>query len=96
MPFPAPGVLGMFKFHAEREMQLESLYSTLMMIGSLFGAPVAIMHSHGAWNLSGNLSHAMKILSTILLLGFLAGLGSGHFFDGRATVGRTPIVFPAM
>lgn len=70
-----PSVLGIFKFHAEREIHLESLYSTLMTIASDYGSKVFITHTHGAFNLSGGMSGAMKILSTILLLGFLAGEG---------------------
>ncbi|MGA2797479.1 MAG: hypothetical protein ABSE63_07880 [Thermoguttaceae bacterium] len=70
-----PSVFGIFKFHAEREVHLESLYSSLMSIASVFGSTVFISHSHGAYNLSGDLSGAMKILSVILLLGFLAGEG---------------------
>jgi hypothetical protein len=70
-----PGVFFLFMHHAEREIQLESLYSTLMMIASLFGKPVFVSHSHGAFNLSGDLSNSMKILSVILMFGFLAGEG---------------------
>jgi 4-amino-4-deoxy-L-arabinose transferase-like glycosyltransferase len=71
-----PGVFALFEHHAEREIQLESLYSTLMMIVSALGGPAAVVsHSHGAFNLSGDLSHAMKILSTVVLFGFLAILG---------------------
>jgi hypothetical protein len=70
-----PGVFDLFKHHAEREIQLESLYSTLMTIGSLFGQPIVVSHSHGAFNLSGDLSSAMKIFSVILLFCFLAGEG---------------------
>jgi len=70
-----PSVFGIFKFHAEREIHLESLYSSLMSLASVFGPAVFISHSHGAFNLSGDLSGAMKILSTIVLLGFLTGEG---------------------
>jgi hypothetical protein len=70
-----PSVFGIFKFHAEREVHLESLYSSLMSLASVFGPAVFISHSHGAFNLSGDLSGAMKLLSTILLLGFLAAEG---------------------
>ena len=76
-------MFGIFKFHAEREIHLESLYSSLMTIASMFGASVFISHSHGAFNLSGSLSHAMKILSTILLLGFLAVEGIWSRFSRR-------------
>jgi hypothetical protein len=70
-----PSVFGIFKFHAEREVHLESLYSSLMSIASAFGLKVFITQSHGAFNLSGDLWGVMKILSTVLLLGFLAGEG---------------------
>ncbi|MGA2059313.1 MAG: hypothetical protein ABSG67_02440, partial [Thermoguttaceae bacterium] len=66
---------GIFKFHAEREVHIESLYSSLMSIASAFGGQVYVSFSHGAFNISGDLSDVMKILSTILLLGFLAGEG---------------------
>jgi hypothetical protein len=69
------GVFALFKHHAEREIQLESLYSVLMMIAAMFGVPAFVTHSHGAFDLSGDLSHLMKILSEILLFGFLAGMG---------------------
>jgi 4-amino-4-deoxy-L-arabinose transferase-like glycosyltransferase len=70
-----PSVFGIFKFHAEREIHLESLYSSLMSIASAFGATVFVSQSHGAFNLSGDFAGAMKILSSILLLGFLASQG---------------------
>lgn len=74
-----PGVFDIFKFHAERVIQLESLYSTLMMIGALFGPKAYISHSHGAFDLSGDLSPVLMTLSNILLLGFLAGAGIWSF-----------------
>ena len=37
-----PGVFALFAHHAGREIQVESLYSTLMWIGSLFGWPISI------------------------------------------------------
>jgi len=77
-----PGVFTIFKFHAERNIQLESLYSTLMMIASLFGTQVFVSHSHGAFDLSGDLSSAMLILSKILLGGFLAGTGLWALLQG--------------
>jgi phosphate/sulfate permease len=66
------GVFHVFKFHAEREIELESLYSSLMSIASNFGSKVFVSFSHGANDLSGDLGHTMKILSTVLLLVFLA------------------------
>jgi hypothetical protein len=70
-----PGVFDIFKFHAEREIHLESLYSSLMSAASTFGSTVYISHSHGAFNLSGDLWGLMKFLSSVLLLGFLGAMG---------------------
>src|SRR5262249_3378680 len=47
------GVFAFLTYHAEREIQIESLYSTLMMIGAACGAPVHLTYLHGAFNLSG-------------------------------------------
>jgi hypothetical protein len=69
------GVFDLFKHHAEREIQIESLYSSLMIIASAFGWQTFVSYSDGAYNLSGNLSNFMKLLSEILLLGFLAAMG---------------------
>ncbi len=69
------GVFDLFSEHAEREIQLESIYSTLMSIISLFGSPLSVVHAHGAFNLSGDWSHAMTIISKIILLGFFVILG---------------------
>jgi hypothetical protein len=69
-----------FKFHAEREIGLESLYSTLMSLASNFGPKVSVSFSAGANTLLGDLGHAMKIFSTVLLLGFLAAVGFWAIF----------------
>jgi hypothetical protein len=70
-----PSVFGIFKFHAEREVHLESLYSSLMSIAAAVGSRIYISQSHGAFNLSGDLAGTMKIVSSILLLGFLFAMG---------------------
>jgi uncharacterized membrane protein len=70
-----PSVFGIFMFHAEREVHLESLYSSLMSVAAAFGSKIYISQSHGAFNLSGDLAGTMKIISSILLLGFLLAEG---------------------
>jgi hypothetical protein len=74
--FSGPGVFSPFTYHAERGIQIESLYSTLMMIASGLGYSIHVSHTHGAFQLSGDLEPAMKWLSSLLLLGFLAGVGA--------------------
>jgi hypothetical protein len=69
-----PGVFVLFPQHAARGIQLESLYTNLMLVGSLLGEPVFLSHSHAGYDVCGPLAPAMKTLSTIVLGGFLAGL----------------------
>jgi hypothetical protein len=77
------GVFALFQYHAEREIQIESLYATLMLAAGIFGAPVSVSQSHGSYNLIGTWGPAMKTMSVVLLLGFLAGLGLWALRRGR-------------
>jgi hypothetical protein len=76
------GVFYLFKHHAEREIQIESLYATFMWIASCFGSPVFVTHAEGAYNLSGSLAPATKVLSVILLVGLPVSLGIWALFRG--------------
>jgi protein O-mannosyl-transferase len=71
--YSGPGVFDLFERHAGREIQVESLYSTLMWIGSLFGGAVSVSLSlaDGACCTFGDGASTMKLLSTVLLCGFL-------------------------
>jgi hypothetical protein len=75
-----PAVFDLFKFHSERGIQIESLYSTFMMFGSLAGWEVFVLNTHGAFNLAGDLSKLMITLSNVLLLLFLASIWFWLFF----------------
>ncbi|HEY2827846.1 MAG TPA: hypothetical protein VGJ04_09625 [Pirellulales bacterium] len=79
-----PGVFAFLKYHGERGIQIESLYSTLMMIGSLFGRPVFVVESHSAFDLEGSLAKLMTALSNVLMYGFLAGTWLWAFFRRSA------------
>jgi protein O-mannosyl-transferase len=70
-----PGVFALFGRHARREIQVESLYSTLMWIGSLFGnsVSVSLFREDRSCCIFGDGAGAMKTLSTVLLCGFLGG-----------------------
>jgi hypothetical protein len=69
------GVFALFTHHARRGIQVESLYSSLMWIGSLFGGSVSISLSHvdRSYCIFGDGESLMKIISTVLLCGFLGG-----------------------
>ncbi len=70
-----PAVFSVFSHHAERGIQIESIYAGGILIASLLGTPIAIANTHGAFEVSCAWSPAMKILSTILLPLFLIGMG---------------------
>jgi hypothetical protein len=72
-----PGVFALFAHHAGRGIQVESLYSTVMWLGSLCGWPISISlnKADGAFCVFGDWSDAMKLISTLLLCGFLGTAG---------------------
>jgi hypothetical protein len=76
-----PQVFDLFQFHSQRGVQIESIYSTLMMIGSLLGWDVFIIFAHGGFNLAGDLSKLMIHLSIGALLIFLACAWLRLFFS---------------
>jgi 4-amino-4-deoxy-L-arabinose transferase-like glycosyltransferase len=84
-----PGVFTFLKHHAERGIQLESLYSSLLMVFAWFGAPFNFDHSHGAFEASAPLAPAMKIVASAGLLVFLAALGLRALLLGRRYTRRT-------
>jgi hypothetical protein len=73
-------VFAFLKYHGERRIQIESVYSTFMMIGSLLGWPMYAVKSHSAYDLEGSLAKLMTALSNVLLYGFLAGTWLWAFF----------------
>jgi hypothetical protein len=70
-----PDVLALFKYHGERGIQIESLFATLMMVGSTLGTSTATIVTHGAFELTGPLAPPMKTASTVALIAFLAVMG---------------------
>jgi hypothetical protein len=69
------GVFSIFSYHGQRGIQIESLFASLLTVAALFGPKISIVHSHGAYELSGPLAPAMKLLSPLALLGFLIVTG---------------------
>ena len=68
-----PGVFALFGFHAKRGIEIESLYAGIILIASLFGLPIEIGNTIGAWEISWAWSPACKTFATILLFMFLGG-----------------------
>ena len=61
-----PGVFTLFKYHAERGIQFESPWGSLMMLDSRFGRPCAAVHSHGSFDLVGYGDGAFKAAASLL------------------------------
>lgn len=68
-----PGVFAFFRFHAERGIGIESLYAGIILIGSLFGLPIRISNTIGAFEIHAAWSPACKTIATVLLFLFLGG-----------------------
>ncbi len=77
------GVFSLVAFHVQRGLQLESLYSTLMAIDHLFGAPIAITLWEGGADLSGGWAPTLNTLATILLAVFLGSVAAWCFLHAR-------------
>ncbi len=70
-----PAVLSVFTHHAERGIQIESLYASVILMASLFSTSISIVNTHGAFEVFCGWSPAMKTLSVILLPAFLIVTG---------------------
>lgn len=82
------GVMGLFRYHGERGINLESTWGSLMLAAMAFGVQCKAIESHISYDLIGPWSDALKILSSIapLLAGALLGLWAalrGRQFDRR-------------
>lgn len=68
-------VFSVFGHHAERGIQIESLYAGIILLASFLGSPTSIGNTHGAFEVFCDWSPAMKTLSTVLLPAFLGATG---------------------
>lgn len=73
----AESVLG---YHTERGIQLESLWSFVLLLASKFGHAIGINYSFGALHVDSDLAPAMKAASQVLSL---AVLGAGVWLADR-------------
>jgi len=65
------GVFALFGRHAGRGIQLDSSYGTVMLIGSWLGQANAVSQADGAFNLSGPLASALKVVASVMVLTLL-------------------------
>ena len=68
-------VFYVFGHHAERGIQIESVYAGIILMASFFGLPISIENTHGAFEVFSAWSPVMKTISSILLAAFLGGSG---------------------
>jgi len=66
--------LDFLMYHSERGLQLESTYSSILMMLNYAGLPVYVTHEFGAFNLESPLATALSKISTLLVLLSLAGI----------------------
>lgn len=66
-----PAVLKMFTYHAQRPLEIESVYSALALTLSLFGLPVSTEFEFGSQNLISPVVPFLSKVATVLLLGVL-------------------------
>jgi hypothetical protein len=59
-------------YHTERGIQIESLWSFLLLLGSKLGHTIGINYSFGALHVDSTMAPAMKAASQVLSLGVLA------------------------
>jgi hypothetical protein len=75
IPFFALGqeaVRSLISYHAERGLQIESVYSSILLAASQNGLiEVNLVFNFGSWNLTGNLADILAKLSTYLLIFFM-------------------------
>lgn len=62
------------KFHSERGLQLESTYSSIIMVLALLGLPARVTHGFGAYNIDSPIAPFFIVISTMLTLLFLLGI----------------------
>lgn len=66
------GYLESFTYHMERGIQLESLYSGLLLLAGLAGRPVELDHSFGSHNVVSPVTDGIESLAPFLFIGLAA------------------------
>jgi len=66
--------LSWLHFHAERGIEIESIYATLMMVMAPWGFRIEAVHGSGCWNLVSSLAPILASASTWLLAAALLAM----------------------
>jgi hypothetical protein len=70
--YEGPASVGLFRFHGDRGVQIEAVASTLPLLLSFFGYPVAPAGEYNSWSLASPLSPSLKALSAPLVCALVA------------------------
>jgi hypothetical protein len=65
------GTLGFFAYHRERGLEIESVYSSLLMGLHALGEPIWVYFGHGGFNLASPLAPLLATISFVLMGGLL-------------------------
>ncbi|HTU24105.1 MAG TPA: hypothetical protein VMF30_01830 [Pirellulales bacterium] len=89
VPSAGSGVLYPFQYHSERGIHLESIWSTVVQLGSPFGFPYRLETSHESVDIVSGLSTTVKLISRLSILGLGAAFGIWALLRGRRYDRRT-------
>ena len=56
------------EYHLQRGIQLESIYSSFLLIGDKLGVPVQPVFNFGSWNLTGGAADILTKMSSYLMV----------------------------
>jgi hypothetical protein len=83
IPSAAWDVFQPFQYHSERGIQMESIWGSMMLVASAFGVPCHVILSHAAFDLEGDWSSTLKIVSSVGMLAAAACFGLWALLRGR-------------
>jgi hypothetical protein len=92
-----PALFGFLTFHRQRGIEIESTYSTLLLMLRPFGCDFEVYHAHGSVNLRSALTPLLTAGAPLMMaLALLAALAvvvitlrrQGRHFDAATTVAR--------
>lgn len=83
--YPAAGAdqFNFLAFHSSRGIQVESLYATVLSVASYAGASKSVARNYFFHEIVGPLAPTLKLLSRVLMVGFLCIAGLWALCQGR-------------
>lgn len=82
-PAAGRGILWPYTYHSERGTHLESVWGSIMLVGSKFGVPCKTVYTHRACDLVGDWSSGLKTVANVTMLALPAFYGLWALLRGR-------------